>query len=263
MMTQRLRHALIIMLIAALPPATNANSVPDAHTIVMRSDQVRNPPGSYRMSIDITDYQQGRVSDEMRVTVYSKPEESSGLYRTLVDIEAPRKDRGKLILRNAQDLWFYDPAAKSSVRISPQQRLLGQVSNGDVMSSNFAKDYQSQLLGIESIRDASKTQRECYLLALESTNDRVTYPKIRYWVSTDHFYPIKGEFFSHSGQRLKVAYYRAFESVLGATRPTEVLILDAVDRKKVTRMRFDTFEHLDIADHWFQRSWLPRHQSQP
>ena len=243
-------------------PLSVAQEKPSATEIIELSDKIRNPSGSYLMNATITEYNNGKISDEMTVTIHSKPDENSGMYRTLVEIRNPEKDRGKLILRNSQDLWFYDPNSKASVRISPQQRLLGQVSNGDVMSSNFSKDYHSRLVGEETIRDATKIEQDCYFLELESNNERVTYPKIEYWVSKEDFYPIKGKFYSDSGRLLKVAYYRGFKAVLGSIRPTEVLIIDSIDSKKISRMRFSEYDYFDIPDFWFQRSWLPRHVGQ-
>ncbi|MDN5759397.1 MAG: hypothetical protein L0H59_12860, partial [Tomitella sp.] len=40
----------------------------------------------------------------------------------------------------------FDPASQASIRLSPQQRLLGQAANGDVVAANFALDYTAQLL---------------------------------------------------------------------------------------------------------------------
>ena len=230
-----------------------------ANQIIEQSDKIRNPSGSYKMDANITVYENGVVKDEMEVTIHSKPDEDSGMYRTLVEIIKPKKDRAKLILRNSQDLWFFDPSSKASVRISPQQRLLGQVSNGDVMSSNFALDYESNLIGEEQIRDSSKKLQDCYHVKLKAINEKVTYPLIEYWVSKGNFHPIKGKFYTESGRLLKVAYYRSFKPVLGVNRPTQVLIIDSLDTKKITKMSFSDFSEAEIPDYWFQRNWLPRH----
>ena len=55
-------------------------------------------------------------------------------------VEPPR-DAGKMVLLDGRSLWFYDPASKASVRISPQQRLIGQAAIGDVLTVNLAVDY--------------------------------------------------------------------------------------------------------------------------
>ena len=40
--------------------------------------------------------------------------------------------------------------------MSPQQRLMGQYSSADVMSTNFAQDYTLKLEGVESIKGGDK-----------------------------------------------------------------------------------------------------------
>ena len=51
------------------------------------------------------------------------------------------------MLKNGNDLWFFDPSSQASIRLSPQQRLLGQAANGDVVTANLSLDYEPQLLG--------------------------------------------------------------------------------------------------------------------
>lgn len=232
-----------------------------ANEIIARSDAIRNPPGSFLMTIAITQYDNGRKGDSTVVKVNSKPSESTGQYRSLVEMISPRRDRGKLVLRNNDDLWLYDPSSKASVRIAPQQRLLGQVSNGDVMSSNFALDYDSVIEGEERIRDGEKNQRDSYRLKLTSDKRHVTYPAIEYWVDKENFQPLKGKFYATSGRLLKVAYYRKFKPIMGSIRPSEVLIIDGLDTKKITRMQFSSIEKVEIPEFWFQRNWLSRHES--
>ena len=73
--------------------------------------------------------------------------------------DQPARDAGKLMLKNGKDLWFYDPGTKSSVRISPQQRLMGEASNGDVITVSFARDYKATHDGEETIADGERKQR--------------------------------------------------------------------------------------------------------
>lgn len=231
-----------------------------AADILRRSDAIRNPSGGFLMHATITEFQQGVKDAVMSASIRSQPDKQSGQYRTLVDIESPTRDRGKRILRNGLDLWFYDPASQASVRISPQQRLLGQASNGDVMSSNFALDYDSRLLATETVRDGYKKHRETFSLELIANNDQVSYPRIIYWADAVTFAPVKAKFYAASGRLLKVVYYRHFESILGRERPTEVLIIDGLDTRKVTRMQFSKYRQVATPDAWFQRAYLPLYQ---
>ena len=78
----------------------------------------------------------------------------TGQFRNLVRYIEPPRDAGKMVLLDGTMLWFYDPASKASVRISPQQRLIGQAAIGDVLTVNLALDYTGKLVGAESIQDA-------------------------------------------------------------------------------------------------------------
>jgi len=251
-------HTILLPILLAIAPTQVSAADITAQEIIERTDNIRNPSGAFRFDAQITEFRSGVARDTMTVAIHSKPDTSGGQYRSLVKINHPLRDRGKLVLRNGNSLWFYDPAAKSSVRISPQQRLLGQASNGDVMTTNFAKDYRSTLIGTEMIKDATKKERNCYRLEMTASNPDVSYPRIEYWVDRDDYRPVKGRFYAESGRMLKTAYYRRFEVVLGEKRPTEVFIIDGIDRKKITRMQFAQYDSLVIPELWFQRDYLSR-----
>ena len=120
---------------------------------------------------------------------------------------APPRDAGKAALLDGTILWFYDPASKASVRISPQQRLLGQASIGDVLTVNLAVDYAGKLVGTEQIQDAGRQQRICWHLDMTATNDLATYARVEYWVEQQTFRPIKAKFYSDSGRLLKILLF--------------------------------------------------------
>lgn len=240
---------------AVIPGAAWAGQADD---ILAATDRLRNPQQSFRSEITITEYIGGRKNDQMGITVYSKPRPSDGQFRSIVHINTPRKDAGKLMLRDGKDLYFYDPDAANTIRISPQQRLLGQASNGDVMTSNFSRDYRADLAGNETIEDARKQKRDCHRLALKASNKSAIYGTVDYWVDAKTMHPVKGRFYSASGRLMKIAFYDEYRQTMGALRPTKASIIDGLDTSKVTIMRFDKFSAVDLPDAWFQKSYLPR-----
>ncbi|MFV0386823.1 outer membrane lipoprotein-sorting protein [Paracoccus sp. (in: a-proteobacteria)] len=231
-----------------------------AEEILAATDRMRNPQQSFRSAITITEYIGGRKNDQMQITVYSKPRRSDGQFRSIVHIDAPKKDAGKVMLRDGKDLYFYDPDAANTIRISPQQRLLGQASNGDVMTTNFARDYTSKLVGQENIEGARKVAYNCYSLQLRARGGSAFYKSIDYWVDTKTMRPVKGRFYSSSGKLLKIAFYDDFRSAMGATRPMKVSIVDGLNSSRVSVMAFGRFAPIEIPDSWFQKSYLPRFQ---
>jgi len=238
-----------------------AQSGPTAQEIIARSDEVRNPKEPFQVTIQLTEYIAGTARNEMALTVYSKLAATSEKFRNLVRYAEPPRDRGKSVLMDGTMMWFYDPASKTSVRISPEQRLVGQASQGDVVTVNLARDYTARLVGSpdgETIQDADKVARRCWHLELAPKSNEAVYAKAEYWVERDSFHPIKGKFYSDSGRVLKIAYYHRYEKQLGAERPSETIIIDAVNAKLVTTMNFHGYRGLDIPDSWYQREYLPR-----
>lgn len=229
-----------------------------AQRILAASDAVRNPNRSFGLTTTLLEYHNGKQTDSSTLQIYAKAEPSSGQYRNLIRYAAPARDMNKLLLKTGNELWFYDPSSQASVRISPRQRLLGQAANGDVVTINLAKDYIAQLAGDEDVDDGDRALRHCHKLSLSAAAADVTYDKIDIWIDAQSSRPLKAKFYAESGQLLKTAYYRAYQSELGMERPTETVIIDGLDRQWVTIMRYSNYAWRDIPDSWLQRDYLPR-----
>jgi hypothetical protein len=248
----------VIAFAAWMGIAAIAYAAADAQAILAASDAVRNPTKPFAVTVTLIEYRNAKQTDSNTLTVYSKADDASGQYRTLMRFIAPQRDTGKLLLKNANDLWFYDPASKASIRLSPQQRLLGQASNGDVVTVNLAKDYKAELAGEEELADGERVMHRCYKLDLASVSPDVTYHRVEMWVDTTTSRPVKARFFAESGHLLKTAYYRKFQQQLGRERPTEVVIIDGLDPAWVTVMRYSDYAWREVPDAWFQRDYLAR-----
>lgn len=235
-----------------------AQATPSAQEILAASDAVRNPDKPFGLTTTLTEYRSGKQTDSNTLAIYAKAEKSGGQFQNLIRFVAPARDANKLMLKSGNDLWFYDPSSKASVRISPQQRLLGQAANGDVVTINLAKDYSAKLLGEEDVVDGERQNRHCHKLALAATSGDVTYHHIEMWIDTATSRPVKARFYTESDRLLKTAYYRHYQKQLGVERPTETVIIDGLDPKWVTVMQYSDYVWRDIPDTWMQRDYLAR-----
>ncbi len=235
-----------------------ASASPNAQIILAASDAVRNPDYPFGMINTLVEYRNGKQTDSSALQIYSKADQFSGQFRSLIRYVAPARDANKLILYNGKDLWFYDPSSKASIRLSPQQRLLGQASNGDVATVNFAKDYQANIATEEDIQDGEQQTRHCYKLTLSSITINASYHHIEMWIEITNAHPIKAHFYTESGKRLKTTYYRHYKTVAGAERPTEMVIIDGLDSNWVTVMRYSDWSKREVPEVWLQRDYLPR-----
>ena len=233
---------------------TRTDTAPE---IIARTDEVRNPQQPFHTTVTLVEYVSGRARDQDTLAVFAKMDPRTHQFRNLVQYVAPPRDAGKRVLLGGGALWFYDPASKASVRISPAQQLVGQAAIGDVLTVNLSADYNAALLGTEDIEDAGRTQRKCWHLQMKAADDLATYSRVEYWVEQGTYLPIKAAFYSDSGRLLKIAYYRGFSSILGRMRPTQTIIIDAVDKSLATIATSSDYGYQEIPDTWFQRDYLP------
>jgi len=251
----------LLLALSILPLGARAVEAPTADEVVTASDAVRNPSEPFERKLTLVEYIDGTAHSQTVLRVYSKVDPATGQYRNLVRYEEPPRDVAKTVLMNGTVMWFYDPAARSSVRISPQQRLLGQAAQGDVVTVNLAHDYRAKLVGPaagETLNDADQHARSCWHVELVPSNDSAIYGRIDYWVEQGSFHPVKSKFYSDSGRLLKIAYYHKYGESLGAQRPTEIILIDAVNSKLVTTMNTSDDKARAIPDNWYQRDYLPR-----
>jgi len=232
-------------------------TAPEAQALLAASDLVRNPTRPFSVVVNLLEFRGGKQVDGNTLTVYTKAD-PGGAFRTLIRIVAPARDADKLMLKNGNDLWFYDPASQASVRLSPQQRLLGQAANGDVVTVNLAREYAAESLGEEDMVDGDKVARRAVKLQLTAAVPDVTYQRAEVWLEKTSALPLRARFYADSGRLLKTAFYRKFRPALGRDRPSEVVIIDGLDPAWITVLRYSDWTYRNIPDLWFQRDYLPR-----
>jgi outer membrane lipoprotein-sorting protein len=244
---QFLKISIVIGIVLSASAYATATT-PTPQEILAASDTVRNPDHAFRLTNTLTEYRNKKQTDTGVLRVYSKADPNSGQFRSLIRYIAPARDANKLILFSGKDLWFYDPSGKATIRLSPQQRLLGQASNGDVVTVNLAKDYQATTAIKEDISDGNQQTKHCYKVAMQASTPDATYHHIEMWIEIANNHPVKARFYTESGKLLKTAYYRRYEKQLGIDRPTETVIIDGLDPSWVTVMRFSNLEKREIPD---------------
>jgi hypothetical protein len=159
--------------------------------MVAAADRVRNSQRPFRLTDTLVEYRDGRPRDQVVLVVYSSKDKQSHQYNNLVRYAEPPRDAGKMVLLHGTNMWFYDPASKASVRISPQQRLLGQASEGDVVTANLSRDYTAKLDGAERLLDADRTDRSCWHLDMAAATPEAVYSRIEYWLEQGTYRPVK------------------------------------------------------------------------
>ena len=186
-----------LSLLAALLWSAVVQAAPDAQDILKDSDHARGgglPGIVWEISLQSRDG--GKVEDPQRILV--KAVDESSVAETL----EPVRFKGSRLLQVERNMWLTKPGLSKPIPISPRQRMSGQASNGDIAATNYAKDYDAQMAGMETLDGEN-----CYVLDLTAKHKRATYDKVRYWVSVKRVVGVKAEFYSVSGKLLKTARF--------------------------------------------------------
>ena len=247
------RTTVLAMIVVAcaltLQPAAVAADAPDATAVremLVRADRIRFPAEAFQVDVVITTSAPDTDPEERAYRILSK-----GNDKTLVQTTAPAVDRNQILLMRDHDLWAFLPNLTQPIRLPLSQRLTGQVANGDLARANFVGDYEPSLLRDDTIDDESY-----HVLQLDAVDQWVTYRKVLYWVNAKNGRPLKAEFYAVSGRLLKTCHYLEFKSMGGATRPTRLVIEDALRAGNRSVLEYGAMALKDLPDKIFTKDYL-------
>jgi hypothetical protein len=202
---------------------------PKGEEIVKQADLVRGPAQPFTLKMNVTDYKGTEKKGQTGVFV-----NIFDATRSLIEVMFPKKDAGRKILRAGENMWIHIPSSKRAIRITPQQRLLGQASNGDVLGTNYGGDYTAKFLNEEEIERHGGTRARCNKLELIKKTNAATYDRILYWVEVGTNFPTKAEFYTRTGKLIKIAYFTDYKDALGAKRPVRTILVNALEKNSYT-----------------------------
>lgn len=173
---------------------------------------------------------EGREQGSAEFEIYAK-----GRDKALI-VFRDRKNNGRRVLTVGARMWLIVPGTTNPVPITPNQRLLGGASFGDVAKLRFAEDFTATARGgTETV-----SGRECLVLDLVAKDPRAPYPKVVLWVDAADHLARKVLFFLPSGREAKEAVFTKFSKVAGKTIISEMEIRDLLGRESrvVTRVQY-------------------------
>jgi outer membrane lipoprotein-sorting protein len=200
------------VIIVSLVAGTNA--APDASRLLERADEFRGGFDSFVTRVRLTNYDAERIVEEAEFEVSIKGD--NGLVRFL-----SVRNKGQSLLMRGDDMWFFLPSVARPVRITPIQRLLGNVSNGDLARLRYALDYDAEIAG-ESDVDGQR----CTILELRAKRKGATYQRVRYLVRTVDAQPVHADYFLTSGKPVKTARFESLRELAGKPMLTRIVIQD-------------------------------------
>jgi outer membrane lipoprotein-sorting protein len=141
--------------------------------------------------------------------------------RSFVRIITPAKEAGIGSLRIGTEMWNYLPNVERIVKIPPSMMLQpwmgSDFTNDDlVKESSILDDYTHKVIATVQHDGATVVQVE----AVPKPDAAVVWGRIVYWVRRADTMPLKQEFFSERGERVRVLTFAEVRQVGGRILPT-------------------------------------------
>src|SRR3972149_1458319 len=141
-----LKIIFIVLFIIPLTSLMTYGATPSPEEIIAKADEIRSPQMDYTVDVTVTSIKPdgGKKAAQYEVLVKGKE-------KTIIKTLSPDMERGRTLLMLGNDLWVFLPDVSKPIRISLQQRLIGEVANGDIARVNFSGDYRPTLLRTDEL----------------------------------------------------------------------------------------------------------------
>jgi hypothetical protein len=222
---------------AILALALAAGSEPSATEVqgwLQAVDDARNAFAEAKIAARASQWDNGKLAGTADFDIYVK-----GRDRALIVFRGGKND-GRKALTVGDRMWLLVPGAENPVPITPNQRLMGGASFGDVARMRLAEDFTAAPRpGTETVGG-----RVCRVLDLAAVSPKAPYPRVTLWLDAEgERLPRKLLFFLPSGKEAREVLFTKFRKVKDKTVVAEMEIRDLIGPKSqsVTRL-----EYLDI-----------------
>lgn len=225
--------ALVLLLLAAPSPA-------ELQTWLAAVDASRHAFDEAAIRARASQIVDGRVESSAEFEIYVK-----GRDKALIIFRDP-KNNGRKVLTVGNRMWLIVPGTTNPVPITPNQRLLGGASFGDVAKLRFADDYAAAAREVTG----DVGGRECLILDLQAKDPAAPYPRVTLFLDTAEHLARKLVFFLQSGKEAKEALITGYGKAAGHAIITQMEIRERLGRESrgVTRLEYLDYRQAKLDD---------------
>jgi len=241
MFKKTIRTFFAAVLIAATPTLCFAGPKED----VMQMGLYRGfDKAAFSFDIQITEFQNNKATGRAQVaSVYYR-----GTSAVLVEFKSPSTVAGRRILTEGNNMWMVLPTSSRTIRVSADDRLLGQASNGDILNIPIEK-YSYSYNGTETVKGRSYKR-----IVAKLRGGGATYSRVDFLVETGSNKPFRSYHFSRSGKLVKIAEYVTFRTSGGQERVSKIALIDPIVKSNVTVMQFGNYRKRNLPTSMFTKS---------
>jgi hypothetical protein len=164
---------------------------------------------------------------------------------------APPSDKGRVTLRDGDNMWLYMPDVGRAIRITSLQSVTGSVfNNSDIMRIDYGAEYNVE---------ATEEQKDAIVLSLKAKTGEIAYDKLKMWVDKQLLLPVTIECYAASGLLIKTLRFSNIKDFGGGIKRPATLETDSPLYKGYKSvMQWSGLKKRDFPDEIFTLNYLPR-----
>ncbi|UCH24958.1 MAG: outer membrane lipoprotein-sorting protein [Trueperaceae bacterium] len=223
---------------------------PDFEEVLQTIDARSNFQGDLSATFTLvsTDPEEGNETNQVRFF------RRDGEDKFLLLILKPETQLGQGYLNIEDGLWFYDPESRQFTYTSLSESFEdSDANNDDFGASSLAEDYD-----VVSSSEGTLGNFEVWILELEATNDEVTYPFQKIWVTQKDNLLLKSEGYSLTQRLLRTSFFPSYARVGDNIIPDRMIFVDALVADKMTEITITEITTAAIPDNVFTKAYVER-----
>jgi outer membrane lipoprotein-sorting protein len=233
---------LLALFFVALPAAAL-----DGNEILRKVDRNLEPESyeAYRKLIDIQP-----DGGKKEYVLYSM---KKGRDRVVALFLSPASDKGRVTLRQEDNMWLYMPEVGRPIRITSLQSVTGSIfNNADILRIDYGAEYDVE---------TAEEQKDAFLLSLKAKTGDVAYDKLKMWVDKQLLLPVTIEAYAASGLLLKTLHFKNVKDFgAGIKRPATIETDSPLYKGYKSVMLWSGLKKASFPDEIFTLNYLPRVQ---
>jgi len=230
----------LVLCLVALPAAAL-----DGTEILKKVDRNLEPESyeAYRQLIDIQP--DGSKKESVLYTM------KKGRDKVVALFLAPPSDKGRVTLRDGDNMWLYMPDVGRAIRITSLQSVTGSVfNNSDIMRIDYGAEYNVE---------ATEEQKDAIVLSLKAKTGEIAYDKLKMWVDKQLLLPVTIECYAASGLLIKTLRFSNIKDFGGGIKRPATLTTDSPLQKGYKSiMQWSGLKKATFPDEYFTLNYLPR-----
>ena len=241
---------LATLLIIGLSSFSQAQTAEELEQILLNIDTNSLFPADLSATVTLDERDPEEGDEVSKVRMFRRDADD----KFLLLFERPEVQLGQGYLNIDDGLWFYDPESRQFTFTSLAESFGGSdARNSDFQASSLAGDYD-----VVSFEEGRLGNFDVWILGLEATNDEVTYPFRKIWVTKEPNLILKSEDYSLTQRLLRTSYFPSYAKAGDSFVADEQLFVDALVENKQTKITLEDISTAEIPDNVFTKAYVER-----